>query len=136
MSSLLQWLSVYFSVVSSGPQLSQPHNATVLSKATHSSFELTVLKRCLQTSMPMKISTYSALLTLITSWRQNIAPSISLTETLTMLYKIENVYFNKTMQPLNYKGRNQITKRKYSRVLPGYFSISWRKSLNLLVSEL
>lgn len=62
------------------------------------------------------------------SWRENVFRLTRLTKTLTVLCKIEHVYFSKA---IHYKVRNQTAKSKFSRVLPGYFGISCRKSFSL-----
>lgn len=83
-------------------------------------------------SSPQHISRWKSQYILLTysnySWRENISHLTRLTKTLTVLYIIECVYFNKA---IHYKVRNQIVKRKYSRVLLGCFGISCRKSFSL-----
>lgn len=82
------------------------------------------------------ISRWKSQYTLLTysnySWRENISHLTRLTNTVTVLYKIEHVYFNKA---IHYKVRNQTAKRKYSRVLFGCFGISCRKSFCLSQSS-
>lgn len=78
------------------------------------------------------ISRWKSLYILLTysnySWRENIFHLTKLTKTLTVLCKIEHIYFNKA---IHYKARNPTTKRKYSKVLLSYFGISRRKSFSL-----